>query len=156
MVKIFFIFLSMKYAHTNIITKDWRKLSEFYINVFECIIIPPERDQSGEWLELGTGVKNAHLRGVHLLLPGFENGPTLEIYEYDEVLGNLEPAANRLGYGHIAFEVENVQEIVNKISQYGGRTTNKIISREISGKGNITFTYAQDPDGNLIEIQSWN
>ena len=74
----------MKYVHTNIISKDWRKLADFYTTVFECVIVPPERNQSGDWLSKGTGVPNAHLRGAHLRLPGYgENGPTLEIYQYD-------------------------------------------------------------------------
>ena len=25
-----------KYAHTNIVCRDWRKLSEFYFEVFAC------------------------------------------------------------------------------------------------------------------------
>ena len=71
----------MKFVHVNIVAKDWRKLAEFYEKVFGCIRILPERSFSGEWLEKGTGIKNAKIKGVHLRLPGFgENGPTLEIF----------------------------------------------------------------------------
>ena len=70
----------MRYAHTNIITEDWKSLADFYINVFQCVIIPLERDQKGQWLDKATGVKDAHLKGVHLRLSGYdEKGPTLEI-----------------------------------------------------------------------------
>ena len=73
----------MKYVHTNIIARDWKLLADFYIKVFECKPVLPERDIKGDWLEKGTGVKNASLRGIHLLLPGFDNdGPTLEIFQY--------------------------------------------------------------------------
>jgi predicted enzyme related to lactoylglutathione lyase len=29
----------MKYAHTNIIARDWEKLAQFYIDVFDCEIV---------------------------------------------------------------------------------------------------------------------
>ena len=74
--------MKVKYAHTNIITKDWKKLADFYELVFSCTPVPPERDQKGSWLDKGTGVLNAHLQGMHLRLPGYDdNGPTLEIYQ---------------------------------------------------------------------------
>ena len=42
------------------------------------------RDLSGEWLDRATGLKNAHIKGIHLRLPGYgEGGPTLEIFQYD-------------------------------------------------------------------------
>ena len=51
----------IRFAHCNIISKNWRKLSEFYIAVFDCTIQPPARNQSGIWLSKGTGVPNASL-----------------------------------------------------------------------------------------------
>lgn len=75
--------MTIRYAHTNIIAQDWKRLSQFYIQVFDCVPVPPVRDQSGEWLEAATGLSNAALKGTHLRLPGHgENGPTLEIYSY--------------------------------------------------------------------------
>ena len=146
----------MKYAHTNIITSNWKRLAEFYIQVFDCQVVPPERNQSGKWLERGTRVPNAKLQGVHLRLPGYgETGPTLEIYEYGIVKKNLPTIANRQGFGHIAFEVGNVIETLQNLVRYGGTQWGEVISKEIPGRGLLEFTYAKDPDGNLIEIQNW-
>lgn len=77
----------MRYIHTNIVAKDWKRLSEFYINVFGCCAVKsPERKLSGDWLDRATGLSGARLEGVHLLLPGFEaSGPTLEIFSYDRM-----------------------------------------------------------------------
>ncbi len=146
----------MKYAHTNIITKDWNTLSNFYIKVFDCKIVPPIRKQSGEWLSQGTGVKDAKLEGAHLLLPGYgENGPTLEIYQY-ATLNNQDPVTpNQRGFGHIAFEVENVGEKVKEVLKNGGTENGILTKRKIKDVGTITFIYVRDPDGNLIELQSW-
>ncbi len=146
----------MRFAHVNIISEDWQPLSDFYVHVFDCEIVPPQRDQSGKWLDRGTGLKNAHLKGVHLRLPGHgSTGPTLEIYQYDEVEKNLSPVANRKGYGHIAFEVPGVEETLEKVIRNGGQKLGEIIHRNIEGVGNLTFTYARDPEGNILELQSW-
>jgi catechol 2,3-dioxygenase-like lactoylglutathione lyase family enzyme len=146
-----------KYAHTNIVCRDWRKLSQFYIEVFDCQPVPPPRDLVGDWLAQATGLERPHLIGQHLRLPGFgEYGPTLEIFQYDEMLARPEPpAANRLGLGHLAFEVERVEETLRALRAHGGREVGQVVKQEIAGVGVITFTYAADPEGNILEIQSW-
>ncbi len=147
----------MRYAHTNIITEDWKSLADFYINTFECKLQPPVRDQSGAWLSQGTGVPDAHLQGVHLLLPGHgSEGPTLEIYTYNNVIAQEEVAPNQRGLGHLAFEVEDVASILEKVIANGGAQNGKVTSRSVPGVGIITFVYARDPDGNLIELQHWD
>jgi predicted enzyme related to lactoylglutathione lyase len=149
--------MQTRYAHTNIISNDWKKLADFYINVFACKPVPPIRKLSGEWLAKGTAVKNASLKGMHLRLPGHgDNGPTLEIYTYGEMLEKPEPpAANRTGFGHLAFEVDDVNELLKKMIQHGGDRLGDIVEKEIEGVGLLTFTYGTDPEGNIIEIQSW-
>jgi len=150
--------MTIKYAHTNIISNDWKKLADFYINVFDCIPVPPIRDLSGEWLEKGTAVKNATLQGMHLRLPGHgDNGPTLEIYSYPGMVEKPKPpAANRTGFGHLAFEVDDVNGILQKMISNGGDKLGEIVEHEVEGVGLLTFTYATDPEGNIIEIQSWD
>lgn len=146
----------MRYAHTNIISSNWELLSEFYIKTFNCKIIPPVRNQSGEWLDRGTGLKNAKLKGVHLLLPGHgENGPSLEIYQYEELVQADAQLSNRMGFGHIAFEVENVSEVLEKLIKNGGKLYGEISHRSVLGIGELSFVYAKDPEGNIIELQNW-
>jgi predicted enzyme related to lactoylglutathione lyase len=78
-----------KYAHANLVAKDWRRLAAFYREVFGCVPVPPERDLSGDWLDKLTGIRGAHISGIHLRLPGFGNdGPTLEIFQYGSMLDN--------------------------------------------------------------------
>src|SRR5262249_41837313 len=60
-----------KYVHTNLIARDWKRLVRFYIDVFGCEPRGPERDLSGSWLDRLTSLRNAHLRGIHLTLPGY-------------------------------------------------------------------------------------
>ena len=112
--------------------------------------------QSGDWLDKGTGLKNAHLQGVHLKLPGHGlHGPTIEIYQYEKIEDNLPTTPNRKGHGHIAFEVEEVRNTLQNIINNGGHELGEIVERAIEGVGQLTFTYVKDPEGNIIELQSW-
>ncbi|MAU70787.1 MAG: glyoxalase [Pseudozobellia sp.] len=146
----------MKYVHTNIISIDWEKLAAFYIKVFGCKIVPPIRNQSGKFLEKGTGVKGAKLQGVHLALPGYDGDfPTLEIYQYNEIENQAPVAPNKRGFGHIAFEVGNIKNVLEKVLKNGGTKCGEITEKEIKGIGTIIFIYVRDPEGNLIELQNW-
>ncbi|MCP4441125.1 MAG: VOC family protein [Aureispira sp.] len=146
----------MKYVHTNIITDNWKKLVEFYTKVFECTLVPPIRDLKGKWLEDGTAVVNAHLQGAHLRLPGYgDNGPTLEIFQYHKNEDNPLSTANRKGFGHIAFEVDDIALIVEKVCSNGGKALGEIVKKEVEGAGLLSFIYVRDPDGNIIELQNW-
>ena len=146
----------MKFVHTNIVSKNWRQLVDFYVKTFDCKLIPPIRNQSGDWLERGTGLKDAHLEGAHLLLPGHgENGPTLEIYQYTSIEDRNVAPPNKRGFGHIAFEVEDVETTFNALLKNGGKACGELTKKMVQGVGEITFVYARDPEGNLIELQSW-
>jgi predicted enzyme related to lactoylglutathione lyase len=146
----------MRFSHTNIAAKDWKRLSDFYITVFECKIKPPQRNMSGKWLDKGTGLTNAKLEGVHLYLPGHgENPPTLEIFSYEEMHDMPDIMANYTGITHIAFEVEDVDVTMKKALENGAIKLGKIIEREIEDIGTLKFVYLRDPEGNIVEIQSW-
>ncbi|RMZ60243.1 VOC family protein [Chryseobacterium nematophagum] len=149
--------MEIKYGHTNIITKDWKKLAHFYELVFNCKPVPPERNQKGSWLEKGTGVPNAHLQGMHLRLPGYgENGPTLEIYQYSEVIDSEKMVSNKKGFGHIAFQVDNITELLALALKNGATEIGELSEHHVENVGLLKFIYIADPDGNIIELQNWS
>ncbi len=149
--------LSAKYVHTNLIAKDWRLLARFYEDVFGCSPVPPERDFQGEKLEAGTGIKGAHLQGVHLRLPGYtDNGPTLEIFNYNILEERSPNAVNRPGFGHIAFSVENVSIAQQAVIQTGGQALGDIVTLQVATGARVTWCYVTDPEGNILELQSWS
>jgi catechol 2,3-dioxygenase-like lactoylglutathione lyase family enzyme len=148
--------MEIRYTHTNIIAKDWRKLVDFYTQVFHCVPVPPQRNQSGDWLEKGTGVKNAALQGMHLRLPGYrEQGPTLEIFSYTEIIPQKPAPANRQGLGHLAFEVSDLEACLQKALEKGASKQGEISQAIVDGMGTIHFIYIADPEGNIIELQHW-
>lgn len=148
--------IKARYVHTNLVARDWTRLASFYQQVFGCELVPPERDLHGSWLDAATGVPEARVQGVHLRLPGLgPQGPTLEIFQYnrfDEAVGT---AINRPGFAHIAFAVADVDAASRAVLKAGGRTVGELVTRNIPGAGEITFAYVTDPEGNIIELQSW-
>lgn len=145
-----------RYVHTDIIAKNADKLIDFYKKVFRCRSIGETRDLRGEWLDRMTGIKNAHITGEHLLLPGWgEDHPTLEIFSYDDVKEALPSEINRAGIAHLAFEVDDVEETLHEIIQNGGSAYGELVTAQYPNSMEAVFVYAQDPEGNIIELQSW-
>ena len=68
----------------------------------------------------------------------------------------LPTTPNRKGYGHLAFEVNDVAAILQKLLKNGGSKQGEISGKKVEGVGYITYTYAKDPEGNIIEIQNWD
>ena len=145
-----------KYVHTNLIARDWKRLVQFYREVFGCEPKGPERDLSAALLDRVNSVPNGHLRGVHLRLPGYnDDGPTLEIFSYDQLIERELSRPNECGFGHIAFAVDNVDQALQAVIAAGGGAVGEIATAEVDGAGLIRLVYARDPEGNIVELQKW-
>jgi len=148
--------MQAKYVHTNLVARDWRALAAFYEHVFGCVPVPPERDISGPWLDAATTVQGAHVRGAHFRLPGWgDSGPTLEIFQYSPSGPEGPDAVHRPGFAHIAFQVDDVAAAQREVLAGGGREFGQLVSLKVPGAGVVTFVYVTDPEGNIIELQSW-
>lgn len=119
--------------------------------------MPPERDYRSADLDRGTALTNAHLQGVHLRLPGLEpDGPTLEIYSFDEVVETPPAVVNRTGWGHIAFAVDDVDSARAEVLHSGGTEVGEVVTLETADGRRVTWCYLTDPEGNILELQSWS
>jgi catechol 2,3-dioxygenase-like lactoylglutathione lyase family enzyme len=145
-----------QYVHTNLVARDFRALSQFYEDIFGCVPVPPERDYSGPELESGTGLPGAKLRGLHLRFPGVgAEGPTLEVFQYSTSTSNNSSRLDRIGFGHIAFAVPSVPDARAEVLAGGGSAVGEIVTLEPSAGSRVTWCYVRDPEGNIIELQSW-
>ena len=146
-----------RYGHTNLVARDWRRLARFYTELFGCTPVPPERDYRGPDLDRGAALTGAHLTGVHLRLPGHgDSGPTLEIYGYDELADGGAASANRTGWGHIAFAVDDVETARATVLAGGGGEVGETVTLQTADGRLVTWCYLTDPEGNIIELQSWS
>jgi hypothetical protein len=44
---------------------------------------------------------------------------------------------------------------MNEVLTNGGKKVGDIASSEVKGVGILSFVYVADPEGNIIELQSW-
>jgi glyoxylase I family protein len=66
------------------------------------------------------------------------------------------PTANREGLRHLAFEVDDVEEKARDVFRHGGRLLGQVSSTSVDDMGFLTFAYATDPEGNVIELLRWD
>jgi len=146
-----------RFGHVNVTSADWRGLAGFYTDVFGCELVPPERDISGPHLDRATGIGGAHITGAHLRLPGHgSDGPTIEIFQYDSIEAARAPRVDRAGWGHVAFQVPDVAAALEIVRDAGGSSVGEVITTTTATGRQVTWCYATDPDGNIVELQAWS
>ncbi len=146
----------IRYAHTNIVAANAQTLISFYKSVLGCQSIGEARDLRGDWLDTLTGLQNTHITGEHLLLPGYgDSHPTLEIFQYDALADDLPRDINRPGIAHLAFAVDDVPAMLAKVLRFGGSAVGELIRQRYEDGRTLTAVYARDPEGNILELQSW-
>jgi len=147
----------VRYAHTNLVARDYQSLARFYQDVFGCTPVPPARDYAGPALEAGTALPGVSLKGIHLRLPGMPAAsPTLEIFEYSELAESERTPVNRPGFGHIAFSVASVDDARSEVLAKGGSAVGEVVVLTTAAGATVRWCYIRDPEGNIVELQSWS
>lgn len=149
--------IEARFGHVNLTAHDWRRLAVFYAEVFGCTPVPPERDIRGPELDAATGLRDAHLTGAHLRLPGHGgSGPTMEIFSYDALAPHPGSRVDRPGWGHVAFQVPDVGTAVEAVRVAGGGRVGDMVTTTTADGRSVTWCYATDPEGNIVELQAWS
>jgi len=144
----------MRFKHVNVTARDVVRLSKFYETVFGCKPRGPNEQMSGEIVYKVAGLPpNAELVGAWLSLPGVgDDGPSLEIFQYTEMHERPTPPVNQPGFGHISFEVSDIEETLNAVLAAGGTRQGEITTFE--GPENTSrFVFVRDPEGNVLELE---
>lgn len=148
----------MRLSHVSLTARHADRLSAFYKGVFGFVDRRPPKRLSGEIVSRGNGLPNSNIYAIWLRFPG-DTGPFLEIMEYDDApagrsfpVVHVAPAVNALGYGHLAFEVQDLNETLEKVLQLGGTLQGQVTNfgREDSP---YLIVYMRDPEGNILELE---
>ena len=105
-----------KVNHVSITVKDLDQVVAFFRDVFGLTRVWPTYEYKGQMVDKITG-----LSGVHLRITKVEVGDTiLEFIQYLSPPGReLKGNTNDIGYPHIGFEVDDIEETYKTLTQRG-------------------------------------
>jgi catechol 2,3-dioxygenase-like lactoylglutathione lyase family enzyme len=142
--------------HINLVVTDLDAMADFYTN-FLGLNLTKRVTISGSWIDQVVGLKNVSADVVYLDLP---SGPRIELIQYKNPLG-VNPAdqhrANARGIRHIAFRVENIEEIFMQLRDAGVKFLSdiqQVPDSQVTYAGGVRkrLVYFHDPEGNLLEL----
>jgi len=133
--------------HTGIVVRNLKESVEFY-----CALgfVEDNRDvEEGVFIDTVVGLQNTKLEWVKLkALDGY----ILELLQYHshpERKSITKQKSNQLGSSHIAFSVDCINTVCEKIKKIGGSMVN---SPALTNDKKVKVAYCHDNEGNLIEI----
>ncbi len=139
------------YDHVNIVVSNLEETKSFFIQLgFE---VGDESELSGEWISSIVGLPDVKARYVTLVLPDTETN--LELIEYFSPQSEKDPGmekANQIGFRHIAFEVENIENEVCRLKDKGIKFLSEIQTYPKTGK---RLVYLWGPDRILLELSQY-
>ena len=146
----------MKIDHLNLVVADLERSAGFYERVFGF-----RRGFSavlqGEWIETLTGLQNVRAQCLFLDLPN--DGVRLELLRYDSPPSetNDRNGVQAIGMRHLAFEVENLDAVLEKLRLEGvePRSQPVEVPFRVGNLGRKRLCYFQDPDGIILEIAAY-
>ena len=138
--------------HINVVVSDLERAEKFFVALGFC-----RKDAAtlqGEWISRVVGLKEVEACYVALALPG--GGTNLELIQYSSPgykgqEGVSDP--NRLGFRHLAFEVENIEEVAAGLKERGVECLSEI---EVFPKTGKKLVYFIGPDGILLELAEYS
>ncbi len=140
-----------KINHINVVVSDLDDAKAFFIQL--GFTVGDESELSGEWISSIVGLPDVRARYATLKLPGTETN--LELIEYtsppSERDSNMDKA-NQIGLRHIAFEVDNIEKVVQNLRDKGIKFISSIHAYPKTGK---RLVYFWGPDGILLELAQY-
>jgi catechol 2,3-dioxygenase-like lactoylglutathione lyase family enzyme len=143
--------------HVNLVVRDLNRLAAFYESALG-LKVTKRVTINGEWIDRTVGLSNVRAEVVYLELPA---GPRIELIRY---LSPVSPDAssdaqspNALGPRHIAFRVDGIDELVERLRNAGveffshGQT---VPNSQVTYAGGVRkrLVYFRDPEGNILEL----
>jgi len=133
--------------HTGLVIRDLEKAVEFYCAL--GFIEDNRATEEGEFIDAVVGLQGTKLEWVKLKAP---DGYLLELLQYHSHPERKEikkQKSNQLGCSHIAFSVEDIDTVCNKIEKIGGGIVNP---PALTNDKKVKVAYCHDNEGNLMEI----
>ena len=133
--------------HTGIVVRDLDKSVEFYYAL--GFVKDNQAVEEGVIIDVVVGLQNTKLEWVKLKAPDGYLLELLQYYSHPKNQAISKQESNQLGYSHIAFTVDNIDAVCEKIKKIGGSIVN---SPALTNDKKVRVVYCHDNEGNLMEI----
>ena len=103
----------------------------------------------GEWIDRIIGLENATVEVVMARAP--DGSDVFEVVRFRSPSGGAgepAPAANRPGLRHVAFKVDDVRGVVDRVRAAGWDTVGEIVDFEST----FLLCYVRGPEGLIVEL----
>lgn len=142
----------MKLNHISITARDAKHLAQFYIGALGLRERRAPKRLVGSAISRGNGLPGSDICSIWLDFP-CGSKPFLEIMEYSETEPSRTAPINTPGFAHIALEVADPLQAIDRVLQYGGRQQGEVVNLGTSERPCLC-AYVRDPEGNVLELES--
>ena len=135
------------FVHIGLVVEDLDKTVRFLALLgFEC---GKPSVLSGEWIDRIIGLENVTVEVA--MARGPDGSDVFEVVRFHSPSAGAQepaPAANRPGLRHIAFKVDDVHAVVDRVRAAGWDTVGEIVDYE----GVFLLCYVRGPEGLIVEL----
>jgi catechol 2,3-dioxygenase-like lactoylglutathione lyase family enzyme len=135
------------FVHIGLVVEDLDETVRFLSLLgLEC---GEPSQQSGEWIDRIIGLDGSAVEIVMVRLP--DGTDVFEIVRFQSPSAEAQeptPAANRPGLRHIAFKVDDVRAVVDRVRETGWDTIGEIVDY----RGMFLLCYVRGPEGLIVEL----
>jgi len=132
--------------HTGIAAYDLKKSLWFYKEKIGFEIFK-HMNESGNFIDNILGIRNVMVTTVKMVL---KNGQMIELLDFSSHKKNiLQRSINNIGPTHLAFTVDNIDEIYNDFLRDG---VEFISTPKVSEDGGVKVVFCKAPEGTYIEL----
>jgi len=137
--------------HVGFVVKDIDVSLKFYADILGLEIYRRFTEE-GEFIDSLTGINNARVEWVKLIIPKGGLIELLQYHSHPDPDKSTEPgrsAANRLGCSHVALTVNDLSKLYQDIKSNGYLCKSEPL---IAPGGKAKILYCLDPDGAILEL----
>jgi catechol 2,3-dioxygenase-like lactoylglutathione lyase family enzyme len=135
------------FVHVGLVVEDLDETVRFLeVLGFDCT---KPGTFSGEWIDRIIGLENATVEVV--MARGPDGSDMFEVVRFHSPSAGADepaPAANRPGLRHIAFKVDDVRAVVERVREAGWDTVGEIVDYESI----FLLCYVRGPEGLIVEL----
>lgn len=145
------IFMIKKIDHMNIVVSNFEESVSFFKSLNFHLL--DEATLEGEWISSVVNLPNVKAKYAKMSLEN--DSACVELIQYLTPRSGKDPQtsqANQMGYRHMALNVENIEEVVEKIKEQGRKFLSPIVEYKRTGK---KIVYFLGPDGIIMELAQY-